>query len=513
MLSTKQNILVLMADQMTPFALAAHGHRLTKTPHLDRLAKEGVVFDSAYCASPLCAPSRFSLLSGKLPSAIGAYDNAAEFPSQTLTFAHYLRAEGYRTVLSGKMHFCGADQLHGFEERLTTDIYPADFGWTPDWEHFDERPTWYHNMSSVIDAGPCVRTNQLDFDDEVTFTARQKLFDIARERNAGKDARPFCMVASLTHPHDPYAIPQKYWDMYRDEDIEMPVHRDSLQACDAHSKRLRHVFDADRTPPTDQQIRNARRAYYGAISYVDDQFGAILEALKQSGLDENTIVIVTSDHGEMLGERGLWYKMTFFEGGCRVPLIVHAPRQFDAHRVSASVSHLDLLPTFVELARGKPRDAWPDSLDGKSLVPHLRGARDAHDEAIGEYLGEGAIAPIVMLRRGRFKFIHTPADPDQLYDVEADPLERNNLASNADYMAQAAAFREEIARRWNLSALHEAVLQSQRRRRFHFEATTRGAIESWDWQPHVDASQRYMRNHIDLDTLEAMARFPAVAHP
>jgi choline-sulfatase len=196
-----------------------------------------------------------------------------------------------------------------------------------------------------------------------------------------------------------------------------------------------------------------------------------------------------------------------------VPLIVHAPKQFDAHRVSASVSHLDLLPTLVELARGKPRDAWPDSLDGRSLVPHLLNARDAHDEAIGEYLGEGAIAPIVMLRRGRFKFIHTPADPDQLYDVEADPLERNNLASNADYKAEAAAFRDEIASRWNLAALHDAVLQSQRRRRFHFDATTRGVIQSWDWQPHVDASQRYMRNHIDLDTLEAMARFPPVAHP
>lgn len=128
MLDSKKNILILMADQMTPFALAAYGHPLTRTPNLDRLAKQGVVFDSAYCASPLCAPSRFSFLSGKLPSAIGAYDNAAEFPSQTLTFAHYLRAEGYRTILSGKMHFCGADQLHGFEERLTTDIYPADFG-------------------------------------------------------------------------------------------------------------------------------------------------------------------------------------------------------------------------------------------------------------------------------------------------------------------------------------------------------------------------------------------------
>src|SRR3984957_7617319 len=126
MLKRKPNILILMADQMTPFALSAYGHHVTKTPNMDALAARGVVFDSAYCASPLCAPSRFSFLSGKLPSAIGAYDNAAEFPSQTLTFAHYLRADGYRTILSGKMHFCGPDQLHGFEEGLTTDIYPAD---------------------------------------------------------------------------------------------------------------------------------------------------------------------------------------------------------------------------------------------------------------------------------------------------------------------------------------------------------------------------------------------------
>jgi choline-sulfatase len=322
------------------------------------------------------------------------------------------------------------------------------------------------------------------------------------------------MVASLTHPHDPYAIPQKYWDMYSDDEIEMPAFRDTLEDADPHSKRLRYVCETDRTPPTDQQIRNARHAYYGAISYVDAQFGAILEALDQSGMADNTIVIVTSDHGEMLGERGLWYKMTFFEGGCRVPLIVHAPGKFDARHVSESVSHLDVLPTLVELGRGRARDEWPDTLDGRSLVPHLfnkvQANAKAHDEAIGEYLAEGAIAPIVMVRRGDFKFIHTPSDPDQLFNVTADPLERSNLAGLPEHAARVAAFRAEVLARWDLKALREAVVQSQRRRQFHFDATTRGAIQSWDWQPSVDASQRYMRNHIDLDTLEAMARFPAV---
>lgn len=505
------NILILMADQMTPSALRIHGNTVSRTPRIDALARDGVVFDSAYCASPLCGPSRFAFMAGKLPSKIGAYDNAAELPAQTLTFAHYLRAAGYRTVLSGKMHFCGPDQLHGFEERLTTDIYPADFGWVPDWDRPEARPSWYHNMSSVLDAGPCVRTNQLDFDDEVAFTVRQKLYDIARERQAGSDTRPFCVVASLTHPHDPYAIPAQYWNLYRDEEIDLPRTMPDHEARDPHSERLRHVCENDRTPPTEQQVRNARRAYYGALSYVDAQFGAMLDALEASGLADDTIVIVTSDHGDMLGERGLWYKMTFFENATRVPLIVHAPKRFAPRRVAGSVSTIDLLPTLVELAGGAREASWPDPVDGRSLVPHLLGD-GGHDEVFGEYFAEGAIAPIVMIRRGAYKFIHTSVDPDQLFDLSADPLELVNLAGNAQYAQTVAAFRAEIAARWDLDALHREVLASQRRRRFHYAATTQGRIQSWDWQPFVDASNRYMRNHIELDTLEAMARFPRVVH-
>src|SRR5258705_2366114 len=176
----RPDILMIMADQLVPSALPFHGNPVTRAPAMSRLASSGVVFDAAYTASPLCSPARASLLTGLLPSRTGVYDNAAEFGSAIPTFAHYLRGAGYRTVVAGKMHFCGPDQLHGFEERLTTDIYPADFGWTPDWTRFAERPGWYHTMDSVTQAGPCTRTNQVDFDDEVVFAARQKLFDLAR---------------------------------------------------------------------------------------------------------------------------------------------------------------------------------------------------------------------------------------------------------------------------------------------------------------------------------------------
>ena len=502
----RPNLLILMADQLTAGALPAYGGKVAKTPHLDELADAGVVFESFYCNSPLCAPSRCSWLAGQLPSKIAAYDNAAELAAQVPTFAHYLRRAGYRTVLSGKMHFCGPDQLHGFEERLTTDIYPADFGWTPDWTRFDERPGWYHTMDSVIKAGPCTRTNQTDFDDEVVFAARQKLFDIAR----GKDRRPFCLVVSMTHPHDPYVIPEPYWNRYRDSEIDLPRVTERELDEDPHSRRLRHVIGLTLAQPNETQIRAARRAYLGALSYVDDQIGSLLATLRQARLAANTVIMVLADHGDMLGERGLWYKMNFFENACRIPLIVHAPERFLPHRVSESASLLDILPTLVDLASEGEALAYAAPIDGRSLLPALEGGAGP-GQVVGEYLAEGAVAPIVMIRRGRYKFVHSAADPDQLYDLTADPDERVNLSSRADCAAIVAEFRAEVARRWALDEIHQAVLASQRRRHLVYAALREGCYRPWDHQPLRDASRLYIRNDQELNDLEALARFPPLA--
>ena len=500
--SDRPNILILMADQLAARSLPAYGNRVAKTPSMDALAESGVVFDSFYCNSPLCAPSRFSFLSGRRVSAIGAYDNAAEFPSQNPTFAHYLRDAGYQTVLSGKMHFCGADQLHGFEERLTTDIYPADFGWTPDWTRFEERPSWYHTMDSVTQAGPCARTNQIDFDDDAAFQARRKIFDLARS----KDRRPFCMVVSLTHPHDPYVIPQSYWDRYEGVEIDMPRVPESPERLDPHSRRLRHVIGLELQSVNETQVRAARRAYYGAVSYVDDQFGSLLSALRDSGFADNTVVMVLADHGDMLGERGLWYKMNFFEPACRVPLIVNAPGRFAARRIARSASLVDVAPTLMELAGVKSSErAAP--LDGRSLCGEIGGV-PGEDEVIGEYLAEGAIAPLVMIRRGRFKFVHSPGDPDQLYDLAEDPDELRNLARSAEHAPQVRGFLAEVGKRWNLSEIHAAVIDSQRRRHLVYRALRTGRFTPWDHQPLKDASKLYVRNDTDLGDLETMARFP-----
>ena len=201
------NILFIQADQMAAPALPFHGHAVVKAPHMAALAEAGVVFENAYCNSPLCAPSRFSMLAGLMPSEIGAFDNAAEFPASVPTFAHRLRRLGYRTVLAGKMHFVGPDQLHGFEERLTTDIYPADFGWTPNWDEPAARQDDFHTLPSVVEAGPCARSMQIDFDDEVAHQAVRKVYDLARD----DDPWPFLLLVSFTHPHDPFTITEEYW--------------------------------------------------------------------------------------------------------------------------------------------------------------------------------------------------------------------------------------------------------------------------------------------------------------
>jgi choline-sulfatase len=503
------NILFIMVDQLAAPALPGYGHPLVKAPHLTRLAERGVLFENAYCNSPLCSPSRASLMTGQLPSRLEAFDNASPFPSDAPTLAHYLRAAGYYTGLVGKMHFVGPDQLHGFEERLTTDIYPADFGWVPDWQRPDHRPAWYHNMLSVVQAGTCQTSNQLDFDEAVAFQANRKLYDLVR----GDDDRPFCLLVSFTHPHDPFAITPEYWDRYDHAEIDLPrTPALPFDQLDPHSQRLYQVSAMHQYAQTEERIRRARQAYYGMISYIDDKVGQLMQTLAATGLQENTIIIFTADHGEMLGERGLWYKMSFFEWSARVPLIIVGPGRFAPRRVTPAVSLVDLLPTLVELAGTETPVVA--RLDGHSLVPLLQGpAGLAADTVFAEILGEGAIAPCLMIRRGPHKFIYSEPDPDQLFDLVADPDEGHNLAGQPEYETLRQRFRAEVLARWDPPALHRQVLASQRRRRLVDQALRQGRYTAWDFQPYQDASQQYMRNHLDLNDLERRARFPAPPTP
>lgn len=499
--NAKPNILLVMADQLAPQFLSAYGHRTVKTPHLDQLAGRGVVFEAAYTNSPLCAPARYSMMTGCVPSSIDAWDNAAELSAEIPTFAHYLRRLGYATCLSGKMHFCGPDQLHGFERRLTTDVYPADFSWTPNWDDPEQRPQWFHSMDVVRQAGTCLRSNNLDYDDEVTFHARRYIYD--RARSGG--AEPFCLVVSYIHPHDPYITRPRYWELYKEEDIEPPAVGAEDAPPDPHSQRLRRLIGmAEGVTP--QQVRDARRAYYGSVSYVDDQLGELLTSLEESGFGDNTVVVFTSDHGDMLGERGLWFKMSWFEHAARVPLIVSFPAAFGPRTSPQAVSLVDLLPTLVDLASDGAGLADRAETDGRSLLSQLSGG-DGHDEVFGQYMAELTTEPIFMLRRGPHKFVLGESDPPMYFDLSRDPGELNNLAALPDYQAAVDAVVREVRNRWDAGQLKSRILASQRRRRAMYPAFAQQGV-SWDYQPAQDAAHAYIRNNLELYEIERRSRFP-----
>lgn len=475
-MSDRPNILLVVADQLAARALPAYGNQVVRAPHLQRLGEEGIVFERALCASPLCVPSRASLMTGLLPSRSGAIDNAGELPASVPTFAHVLRTRGYRTVLVGKMHFIGPDQLHGFEERPMTDIYPAGLDWIPDWNLADdERLPWYHDLGSVIGAGPVASTLQIEYDAEVVERACAVLAD--------PGPRPLLLVASFTHPHDPYEVPREHWDRYADAAIGPPSRPDP--ADDPISRRLQAMIGEGRV--TEDQILQARRGYYAAVSLVDDGLGALMESVA-----DDTIVIVTSDHGDMLGERGLWYKMAPFEDSIRVPLIVHAPTRFPRRRIAEPVSLLDLAPTIAGLAGGELGD-----VDGVALLNEEPCERDIPIE----YLAEGVRAPQVTIVRGGRKIICSFGEPELVYDVDADPAERIDLAAEPD----AEPLRRAVVARWDLGALDAAVRLSQRRRRVVAEALGEGRIARWD---HPEGTRRYLDTGDDFWNSLALARRP-----
>jgi choline-sulfatase len=440
-------------------------------------------------------------MSGQLPRRTRVYDNAAEFASDIPTYAHHLRRAGYQTSLSGKMHFVGPDQLHGFEQRLTTDVYPADFGWTPDYRKPGERiEWWYHNLGSVTGAGVAETTNQMEYDDEVAFYAVAKIRDLARR----KDERPWHLTVSFTHPHDPYVARQKYWDLYEDCDHLLPeVPAIPYDAHDPHSRRIFDANDWRSYDLTEENIRRARRGYFANISYIDDKIGEILAVLEATR--QEAIIVFVSDHGDMLGERGLWFKMNFYEGSARVPLMIAAPG-LPAGRIDTPVSTLDMTPTLAELSGISLEEVLPWT-DGESLVPVAGGAPRLAPVPM-EYAAEASVAPLIGLRDGKWKYVHCEVDPPLLFDLDKDPHELNNLAEDRAHAETATRMAAMAAKRWDMAAYDAEVRQSQARRWVVYEALRNGAYYPWDFQPLQKASERYMRNHMDLNEVEGKNRFP-----
>ncbi len=500
----RPNILLIMADQMAAAALPCYGHPVVRAPNLCALAEQSAVFENAYCNFPICAPSRAVLHTGRLAHALDCFDNASSFSSETPTLAHYLRDLGFSATLCGKMHFVGPDQLHGYERRLTTDIYTANFATTVDWSKGREfRPTNL-TMAPVIESGPCKRTLQMDFDDEVEYNGIREIYDTAR-RSGGS---PFFLTVSFTQPHSPFVIGEEFWNRYGDGEIDMPAAPDlPPEKRDILSRNLyychgRHLFTV-----TEEDIRRARRGYYGMISCIDDKVGRLLRALEDAGLADNTAVVFTADHGDMMGERGMWYKQHFFEWSARVPLLIRLPGKQQSRRVKENVSLADLMPTILEIAGGCDLRAPADGASFASLFANGGGGQ-WRDTVIGEYSADGSTGPSRMVRRGRWKFMDLEGEDRLLFDMEKDPLEQNNLAEDAAHKIAADELAGIARDGWDIGEVRARVADSQRRRLFIHRVT--GGMPEYVYIAREGDDKRYVRGAHVADT-KARARFPFVA--
>ena len=475
MLQYKPNILFTQADQLKPQVLPMHGGPAL-TPNIESLADGGVVFDNAYCNFPLCAPSRFSMLSGMLPSRIGAYDNGAEFLAQIPTVAHYLRMAGYKTCLAGKQHFVGPDMLHGFHQRLVPELYPIDFCWTPLWG--EERMESNNDATGTTRAGICERSVQIDHDEAVLYQATAKLHDYARDRS-----QPFFLVASFTNPHEPYYCQPKHWNRYRHEDVPMPA--TPLQPAESrelHTERmLAHHALLDESI-TDARVRVARHAYLGNVSYVDDMIGRLIATLQATGLYENTVIVVTADHGDMLGEQGLWFKKHFLDHCAKVPLIIVSPDGIGGRHRFENVSLVDVLPTLCEVAELDAAELAPELPDGKSLLPLCRGAAVEERPVCAEITSEGVPSPMYMVREGQNKLIVGGDAPPILFDLDADPQELTNLASLVHLREVRSRLQSVVEATWDVENLVQDIRRSQRRRRLVDAAHGYGDAPCWELQ-------------------------------
>lgn len=487
----RPNLLFVMCDQLSGLATPLGGNGDVLMPHLEKLAAQGTVFERAYCNAPVCVPSRASMLSGQLSSRLPVNDNGEELAASVPTFLHHLRLAGYRTALAGKMHFIGPDQLHGFEERLTTDIYPSEFLWITNWPaNGPPAEANAANTAKIKEAGPAAWTEQMAYDTEVHFRSLERLRRLARQ----DPEQPWLLCVSYTQPHSPYLAVDEYWARYEGRPIQMASRSPSGHRPSISDRWVQRYWGVDQVEISPEEAARARRAYYAMASFIDDRLGELVAELERLGLREQTVVVFTSDHGDMMGEHGMWHKCNWREWSARVPLVVSGPGLAPGRRVREVVSLVDLYPTLLELA-GAPAPDWGLPLDGQSLAPLLRGEAvpEWPGRALIENLGPGTAAPIRALVSEGFKYVYVHGCEELLFDLERDPEEWVDLAGDPGHGERLARLREAALRGWDPEETRRQVLASQRRRRFLREALARGRHTPWDYQPFADASRMWVR--------------------
>jgi len=459
MKSNRPNILVIMTDQHRADYLSCLGSSPVPTPNIDRIARKGVTFTNAYCPYPVCVASRMSFLTGQYAHTTGAITNKDHLDWRYRTIAHHFNDQGYITGLIGKMHF-GTAHNHGFEYYMSVNDWLMYLGSKVQYyaDEIASHPTSENFTQTVYDTGaafpdlehvwesdisPWVgHVNRSDFRTMASALDAEDHLDMFIARETVKfiekhDEEPLFLVAGFMKPHTPLFPPKEWADQYPIEDEVLPD-PGSLELYPQHirDRILRHCR-------ADEYLRKAHRAgYHGNLAFVDHCIGYTMDALEEKGLLDNTIVVYTSDHGEMDGDHGLFQKFCLFDPSVKVPLIVSRPGVLPEDvRTAALTEYIGLYPTLCELA-GLPLpeqrvlsefDGSPDGFDSRSFADICRNpSLPGPEHVFSEFNLRGGL-PQYMIRNGRFKYIHNDGATHELYALQEDPGEMVNLAQDPRY--------------------------------------------------------------------------------
>jgi len=463
-----------MADSLAPHFTSVYGDKHANTPNLNALAQNGVVFENTYCNSPLCAPSRASMMTGRYVSEIGCYDNANEFPSDCPTIGHVLKGAGYETVIIGKMHFVGYDQLHGFDKRIcghadyTNGYDPMVYRLAYSWEKPPRaNPEGGNSMgfSYVMDKQWDYFPQHYDWDNEIHRASLEYLSD------KSSSSSPFFCCVSYHAPHNPFWIPEKYKKYFSDRNIPLPYVPDGVNLSHGQMDEWLNKFHyvdkiSDRLLKT-ENLRWLYETFYGMVYELDCKIGELLKCLEKNALAENTIVLFCSDHGDMMGHRGMVQKRYFYERSVKVPLIISDPTGKKGIRIPMPVSLLDILPTLGEISNS----AIPSNLPGTSLLRTIEeGVEPLKRTIFAEYHGEGVHSPCFMaIDSDLNKYIYVHNTEERLYNIKDDPEEYTNLISNKNSSSIVSSLKNKILHNFSPEMIAQSVIQSQRNRNFIYE--------------------------------------------
>ena len=451
----RPNILVIMSDEHDPAVMGCSGHPLVQTPNLDRLAGAGTRFDSAYCNSPICVPSRMAFFTGNYCHRIGVWDLGSPLRAEIPTFGHYFTAAGYETVLCGRTHMPGAERLHGFGTRLYDDLHSWRSRQAPRRTPEARRGSNSH----VTECGPG-HGAWYDYD----TTAADLSVRFLEGKAAHPSERPWLLYSGLMYPHFPLTCPPEYYRRYDPAAVTpADLRGEALESQHPAIRQLRYYFRNEEIVPDPVQ-RRALASYYGLVTLVDDLVGDMLAVIDNSPLRENTVVLYLSDHGEMAGQHGIWQKQCFYESSVRVPMILRTPHGAAGECSDANVSLVDVLPTLLDLAGLK----IPSGLPGTSLAHSRTGAGDADRVVFSEYHAQGMLEGGFMIRRGPWKYNYYVGHEPQLFDLREDPEEFTDLAADPRHAAVRADLHRELLaiadpERVSDRALRDQQLRNRRR--------------------------------------------------